>query len=457
MAKVRFYKKHFHGANIFLVTLVFVTLFNSFLSYRIVNNIEAVESRNISVRILSSKTRFFNFEYTVLYQSDVWILELDRLYETGRKLSGLASFDHFSFSKDEYSYDEYKLSNGISGKIIFEHKPEYHGSCDLLCNIIRTKNNIKRYISDRYYRTTCETLKPVVKVFGYGHNCDDVYALSYGLVLGGTQKFSRPVYENIKLLGLTHLVAVSGFQVVLVLTFLEWLVLKIGLQKRKVIWFILAGILTLIALAGPQPPVIRSAISILFSWSVLTFLGRRVSSFRALLYSGLIMLWLNPLYLWSVSFQLSFLASFAIIFQGFGGSSHHAEIEWLKSAKSLFVTSLYAFLFTLPVILNLAGRVAVVGVVTNFLVIPLIPIISIFNIIGLIPWIGDLFLVVSLVLESIILHFLELVSSWNYLNTLLLYSGKFHIWEFVFYYSLLVLTIFLIKFWVQKRTSKAKS
>ncbi|NJK70943.1 MAG: hypothetical protein HC932_01615 [Thermales bacterium] len=107
------------------------------------------------------------------------------------------------------------------------------------------------------------------------------------------------------------MVAVSGFQVVLLTSFLERILFKLSLPKYLRILLSVFSMLLLILLVGPQPPVLRSVMTLLIIYLALS-LGRSVEYIRALIYSAIVLLFINPYYIYSISFQLSFLASFAL-------------------------------------------------------------------------------------------------------------------------------------------------
>ena len=203
-------------------------------------------------------------------------------------------------------------------------------------------------------------------------------------------------------MGLSHLVAVSGFQVVLVFSFLERLSQQLGSRQKSNFFLGLVGICTLVFIVGPQPPVLRSGLSVAISQFGLSFLGVKLHPLRALVYACILLLWYNPLFLLSVSFQLSFVATLSLILFNWKNQDSFLEANWYKEIWTNTKSSLAAFLFTLPIIAQFSSSSNPFAILLNILVTPVIPIITALNILGLIPVLGDIFLIVSYTILSFV-------------------------------------------------------
>ncbi len=402
---------------------------NSLLSIQGLDRREA-QDQTVGFRVLDRKPDNFNrLIYLVWHNSATWELESRELLSVGHEYTARGDLEAADFSPQTDTFDQSALSLGVVGQIQAKQILSQNRACDGLCQSLKTVQTVRRYVENTYHNAACNHFLFLSDIFAPLADCQDVFALSYGLVLGGTQKFSRELYGQIKDLGLTHLVAVSGFQVVLVISFLESLTMRLRIPRRWRLFFAVVGVSVLILLVGPQPPVLRSSTSVLLSLSVLLFLGRRVGSFRALTYSGLILLWFNPFYLASASFQLSFLASLGLILSN-RATNPETDLEWMKNLQNLAVSSLATFLMTLPIILQLSGKVTLLGVITNILVLPFIPLISLLNVAGLIPLVGQIPLALAVFLQSLLITFIQELSrlplvgwltiTWSEINWLIL-------------------------------------
>ncbi|AFY40481.1 ComEC/Rec2-related protein [[Leptolyngbya] sp. PCC 7376] len=110
--------------------------------------------------------------------------------------------------------------------------------------------------------------------------------------------------------GLAYTVAASGFHVSLLLGFTQWLT-----RKKTVKMQFYAGVTILsfyVLLTGFQPSILRAA---LMGGAGLTalVLDRQVKPLSLLLLAATLLLLYNPLWIWDLGFQLSFLATFGLL------------------------------------------------------------------------------------------------------------------------------------------------
>ena len=432
------WRQIFNLANGFLVILICLVLWNCFLSIQSLKNKQNnTEVGQISFRVLDSKKSFFGQNiYTVWSQSGLWLLEGKGSFRLGYEYLGEGKQTEFGISDD--GKKNYDLSLGLVGKIKLNKVLKTNINCDWLCQSIVLNANFKYNLQNHYKQILCSDFKFIPEIIAQNSQCQDVFGLTVGLVLGGSGEFTDKAKQNFKTLGLTHLIAVSGFQVGLLAGFIEALINKIGAGRKLKIALIILAILVLIIVVGPQPPVLRSGISVGLSLLVLNFLGRGVEQFRLLIYSALIMLLINPFYILSVSFQLSFAASLGLVF---GLKAENlAQVKVWNIFQEGLLSSSVAFIFTLPIIINLSGTSSVLGIITNTLIVPFIPIITILNIAGALPIIGGLFMFPAAIMQSLIMF---LVNDLGQLAGALKLT-EFGFWEMTLYYIGLILLFKLI-------------
>lgn len=195
-------------------------------------------------------------------------------------------------------------------------------------------------------------------------------ALLSGIVLGSKQILPEEFKKALVNTSTIHIVVASGQN----LTILSGLIIgfaSIVGRKKAVLVSILVNLFYSV-LTGFQIPIIRAAFMNIFVSSGQLF-GREISAFYTLLLSATIMLIYEPLWLFSVSFQLSFLATFAVMEYA---PVVERRFQWLPDIiRQDLVVSSSAFLFTLPVIFENFNRVSVTGIIVNGLVLWATPII----------------------------------------------------------------------------------
>jgi competence protein ComEC len=195
-------------------------------------------------------------------------------------------------------------------------------------------------------------------------------ALVPALVLGDTSALDTALTDNFKSTGLTHLTAVSGANLTLLLAFLLTVARWIGLRGWNLRIVGLAGVIIFVALCRTEPSVLRAAAMGLVALAALGS-GSRAAGVRNLAVASLVLLLLDPFLSRSVGFTLSVLACAGIVWW----ARRWAMIinRWLPLvfAESIAVP-LAAQLATTPVVAAISGRVSMSGLVANALAGPFV-------------------------------------------------------------------------------------
>ena len=115
------------------------------------------------------------------------------------------------------------------------------------------------------------------------------------------------------------------------------------------------------------------------------YLGRQSTAYVSLCASGLAMTVANPLALWDIGFQLSFLATLGLILfsqpfaHRFEGPRSRAGYRKRPPRRAMgllnegLIVTLAAQVLTLPLIVYYFGRLSLISLVTNFLILPAQP------------------------------------------------------------------------------------
>lgn len=144
-------------------------------------------------------------------------------------------------------------------------------------------------------------------------------------------------------IGLAHALAASGFQVSLILGIVLQLTRRLP-KKGKFACGVL-GLLLFLCLTGPQPPILRAVVMGVAALFALVA-ERKVISLGSLLFAATILLLINPLWIWDLSFQLSFLATLGLLV------TSPVLVKWLDWMPPLFASiiaiPISASLWTLP-------------------------------------------------------------------------------------------------------------
>ena len=199
------------------------------------------------------------------------------------------------------------------------------------------------------------------------------------LTLGYREELDKDVQQSFSTAGAMHILAVSGLHTGIVWGMIVWLLTLGGLLKPKYeqrVWQCSLSVITLVVLwiyafiTGLSPSVMRSALMVTFV-EIGWLLRREVSSINSLAAAAVVILLINPLALWSVSFQLSFAAIMAILFVAQRMQErvvlHNPVGQYIGG---LLIVSIAAQIGTLPLTLYYFGQTSNYFALTNLVVIP---------------------------------------------------------------------------------------
>ena len=200
------------------------------------------------------------------------------------------------------------------------------------------------------------------------------------LPLGYREDLDTDVQRAFSASGAMHVLAVSGLHTGIVWGIVMW-ILTLGVLYKPLWenkfrrWLLNISTIVLIwayaFLTGLSPSVMRSALMLTF-WALSSLLEQQTSRWNPLLAAAVVILIVNPLALWSVSFQLSFAAVAGIML--FGSSMQQAVVSkgrvW-QSVSGLLIVSLAAQLGTMPLTLHYFGQTSNYFALTNLIVVPM--------------------------------------------------------------------------------------
>ena len=134
-----------------------------------------------------------------------------------------------------------------------------------------------------------------------------------GILLGKRSDLPTETLDIFRNSGTFHVLAVSGLHVGLVAMFCYFGFRCFRLPQKVLCLLTIAAVLIYACLIGFRPSVFRASLmAILFLFA--TVIDRDADLFNLLGFAALVLLLLNPLQLWDVGFQLSFIAVTAIVY-----------------------------------------------------------------------------------------------------------------------------------------------
>ena len=267
---------------------------------------------------------------------------------------------------DDFNYRRYLARQGI-------HTLIRHGQLHLLAHNQASPWPTAIYAVRTWASRQLNTLMP-----------QPYAALANGMILGIESGIPDALYDDFNRTGTSHVIVISGSNIALV-SGLLWLILSQIWRHRRgvVVLLTLVGIVVYVVLVGADPAVTRAGImgGLLV---VGMALGRQSMAIVSLFLAGIAMLLGNPLILWDVGFELSFMATLGLILlSGPWLQAWHQHTQtWMPSlarrwlGEGLIVT-LAAQTTTLPLLVIYFGRLSLLSLAANILILPVQPLILI--------------------------------------------------------------------------------
>ncbi len=215
-------------------------------------------------------------------------------------------------------------------------------------------------------------------------------SLLAGLLYGSRTGLTPELTENFNRTGLSHIVAISGFNISIIATYLMFILIYAGLYRQRAFWAVVGGVIFFVIFTGASASVVRAGIMgivVLMARQV----GRLTRSGNVLVFTAAVMAAINPYVLaWDAGFQLSFAAAMGLIY--LSPVLEKIDIPVAPALKSvgkalplflrrgwgeviwpIFISTFSAIIATLPLTLWQFGRFSAVAPLTNLLVLWTIP------------------------------------------------------------------------------------
>ncbi len=199
-------------------------------------------------------------------------------------------------------------------------------------------------------------------------------ALAVGLLFGGDDLLSQDIQDAFARTGMSHIVAVSGYNVSVIIAAVVSALIFIGLYRSRATFFAMIAIVAFVALIGFPASGVRAALMGTLVLVAASY-GRVAHAYGALALAGAAMLVHNPLLIiYDIGFQLSFLATYGIITVVPLAEHAMQRVPRAFGLVDIIIVTLAAQIFVLPVIMYHFHTVSFISLLVNIFVLPVIPI-----------------------------------------------------------------------------------
>lgn len=192
------------------------------------------------------------------------------------------------------------------------------------------------------------------------------------IVLGDKAALSDELYGDIKTVGVSHVMAVSGLHLSIIMGQVFRLTDRFYYNKYLQVLLSLLSVVFIVAVCGFTKSVIRAAIMFVIS-SAAPLFGRESDSLSSLCATVTVLLIYSPLVIFNLAFQLSALATFGVVvlapfFTELICSRLKSENMLLQGAAGVVSTSVFASLMTVPIVVYRYRYVSLISVIANLLI-----------------------------------------------------------------------------------------
>jgi len=197
-------------------------------------------------------------------------------------------------------------------------------------------------------------------------------SLLNGILFGINLKTTKEFYEQLKIVGLLHLVVLSGINITLLASIITQVTQLFS--KKVSILITIFTIILFVFFVGIQAPILRAAFMGILTF-VAYYAGRKNYPLYALFLSFILSLLLFPKWLKTISFQLSYGATLGIILFGEKNlkRSDNKLLNLYHQIKADFKTSLAAQIFTAPIIFIYFKQISLISPISNVMVSFFVP------------------------------------------------------------------------------------
>ena len=252
-------------------------------------------------------------------------------------------------------------------------------------------------------------------------------AYLYALILGEVDYIENDVYQNYQKNGTTHLFAVSGMHISTLVLFLTTILKKIHLKEGISNCIIITFLFFYMFLIGFTPSILRGKLLFIFLL-INRKLKINLNTINVLYLLFLLLILINPFYIYHLGFIYSFATSFGLIL-------FSKKIKGNYFMKLIKISSI-AFLFSFPITIYNFYEINLLTIINNIIIVPLVTI-FIFPLALLtfiLPFLIPLLNIGTIILESIsqLLSLIEInliIPKINFIFIIIYYIGVYLIYK----------------------------
>lgn len=196
-------------------------------------------------------------------------------------------------------------------------------------------------------------------------------SLGLGFLVGQQSDLPDELLTSIKIVGLTHIIVASGYNLTILVRFARKLFEKVSKYLSAVAS--LAVIFGFITITGWSPSMTRAGLVALVSLAAWYY-GRKLHPVVLLCFVAGLTVLINPSYAWGdLGWQLSFTSFAGILILAPLLRAYFFADKGDNAVTRILVETFAAYIMTLPLVATVTGNVSTVAIFSNLFVLPIIP------------------------------------------------------------------------------------
>lgn len=243
-----------------------------------------------------------------------------------------------------FEMDQYIKSNGAVGQIQVEQ-----------FEVIGKAGGFLAYMAEKRFKMK----QHIQKTFPLSLQSE-----AEALLIGSREQMPSDTQNAYQTLGITHLFAISGLHVALVVLLIYELLIRLGVRKETANWILIISLPLYGFIAGGAPSVWRS-VSVTEIVLVSVLWKKKLAIDDAFSISLICFIWLFPWIIFQLGFQLSYLAAFSLIYSSI--LLKHSTSYLVQS----FVITAVCQLIVYPILIYHFYEISISSFLANLVFVPL--------------------------------------------------------------------------------------
>ena len=182
------------------------------------------------------------------------------------------------------------------------------------------------------------------------------------LIFGDKAYLEKDEIINYKNLGTSHLLAISGLHLGVLISLIYFILLRLRFSVEIIEKIVFLVIPFYMLISGFSPSVLRAGGMIML---YIIFRKKDTTKLEALLTMFILMLFINPLFIFDIGFELSFLITFCLLMSD----------DFLSGSKNIFTSgfkiSLVSSLASLPILVMDFYTFSYISIISNIFLVPI--------------------------------------------------------------------------------------